>query len=232
MRKKTWRKDDEMKRDWKFSVGEVPKLRVERTKFGENLPTNERRRQEADGGAGDKRHQEKTKRRKETEKRLQTGETKEKQEERSDRKETQRTMRGRQEIKAAGSSVCMLSVSHCSAWMNCSDNAEVSVGERRWERQSEDGHGGRERERARRDWDHFTLTRWYALKNRWIWMQILPAFNFRFSALSWVGRGNYYHHLKNNRWDFFSPNIILQRNSLCREKVHSTAFLSLSKQQL
>lgn len=25
--------------------------------------------------------------------------------------------------------------------MNCSDNAEVSVGERRWERQSEDGHG-------------------------------------------------------------------------------------------
>lgn len=135
-----------MKQDWKFSVGEVPKLRAERTKFGENLPTNERRRQEVDGGAGDKRHQEKTKRRKETEKRLQTGETKEKQEERSDRKETQRTMRGRQEIKAAGSSVCMLSVSHCSAWMNCSDNAEVSVGERRWERQSEDGHGGRERE--------------------------------------------------------------------------------------
>lgn len=30
--------------------------------------------------------------------------------------------------------------------MNCSDNAEVSVGERRWERQSEDGNGGRERE--------------------------------------------------------------------------------------
>lgn len=30
--------------------------------------------------------------------------------------------------------------------MNCSDNAEVSVGERRWERQSEDGHGGRESE--------------------------------------------------------------------------------------
>lgn len=87
-----------------------------------------------------------------------------------------------------------------------------------------DGERGRartategERERARRDWDHFTLTRWYALKNRWIWMQILPAFNFRFSALSWVGRGNYYHHLKNNRWDFFLQ-ILFCRGTACAER--------------
>lgn len=38
-------------------------MRVERAKFRENLPTNERRCQEVDGGAGDKRHEQKTKRR-------------------------------------------------------------------------------------------------------------------------------------------------------------------------
>lgn len=149
-------------------------------------------------GVKDKRRQEKRKRtQEETKVRLETW--REKQEEK--RKETLSTMRGRAD-KTAGFSVCMLSVSHCSASMNRSTTRRWA-----WASESERGRARKgakvEGEEGPGSLDGNKVTR--IEKQSSVDVNTARC-NFSFFTRAWAEREAIIITL-NNRWDFLQTSL-------------------------
>lgn len=118
-----------------------------------------------------------------------------------ERDETLRKRRAGEEIKTAGFSVCMSSVSHCSAWMSCSDDTEVSVGEGESENGGASTSVNAESEEARRSF-YINEMMHTEKRNRWMRRQIMPGVIVVFFTHTggWNQKNKTLSTSQNNRW--------------------------------